>query len=246
MTQAVLQGKVAVVTGAGRGIGRAIAEAWAAAGAAVCCSARSAAEIEDARAAITRAGGRAIAVTADVTDWDSTEALLARAAESFGGVDLVLANAGDSMQNEPVERSDPALWRRTVEVNLIGTFHTARAAIPHLRRRGGGKILVTGSGMGHRGTPTRSAYAASKAGAWMLVRVLAQELADSGICVNEIVPGPVNTAFIAQRAAQLNASTGGGEWFKEPADVVPLAMFLATQPGNGPTGQTFSLARRDL
>ncbi|MSQ55328.1 MAG: SDR family NAD(P)-dependent oxidoreductase, partial [Betaproteobacteria bacterium] len=160
MPQAELNGKVAVITGAGRGIGRAIAQAYAAAGAAVCCSARTTAEIEDACRGIERAGGRALAVTADVTDPASMQALFAQAAKTFGGVDLVLANAGDSMENKPLEDSDPALWRRTVEVNLVGTFNTVHAAIPHLRRRGGGKILVTGSGMGHRGAPGRSAYAA--------------------------------------------------------------------------------------
>lgn len=100
--------------------------------------------------------------------------------------------------------------------------------------------------MGHRAAATRAAYATSKAGLHMLVRVLAQELIEDGIAVNELVPGPVLTAFIAGRVEQLTQSADAKEWFKTPKDVVPMALFLASQPQRGPTGQTFSLARREL
>jgi 3-oxoacyl-[acyl-carrier protein] reductase len=131
-------------------------------------------------------------------------------------------------------------------VNLIGAFHTAKAAIPHLRKGGGGKIILIGSGMGHRSGPTRSSYAASKAGAWMLIRILAQELSTYDIAVNELIPGPVRTRFIAGREEALRSSGSVPEWVKQPEDVVPLALFLASQPRLGPTGQSFSLARREL
>ncbi|HMN78476.1 MAG TPA: SDR family oxidoreductase [Burkholderiaceae bacterium] len=241
-----LQGQVAVVTGAGRGIGRAIALGFARAGAAVVCSARSKAQIDDTAARIEEAGGRAISVVADVVSYPAVEALFAEAGRAFGGVDIALVNAGASPQNLPVADSDPLLWQQTVEVNLIGAYHTARAAIVPLRRRGGGKILFVGSGMGHRSSPTRTAYASSKAGVNMLMRVLAQELIADHICVNELVPGPVLTEFVAGRVDALRAATGGHEWFKQADDVVPLALFVATQPPDGPTGQTFSLARREL
>lgn len=241
-----LQGKVAVVTGAGRGIGRAIALGFARAGAAVVCSARSREQIDDTAARIQEAGGRAVSVVADVASHPAVEALFAEAERVFSGVDIVLVNAGASPQNVPVADSDPELWQQTIAVNLIGAYHTARAAIAPLRRRGGGKILFVGSGMGHRSSPTRSAYASSKAGVNMLARVMAQELIADHICVNELVPGPVLTEFVAGRIDALRASTGGHEWFKQPDDVVPLALFVATQPLDGPTGQTFSLARREL
>ena len=246
MNNMPLSGKVAVVTGAGRGIGRAIALGYARAGAAVCCSARSIDEIEETARCIVAAGGQAISVCTDVTDYASVDALFATAAAAFGGVDIVVASAGGSMENKSVEESDPLGWKHAIEVNLIGAYHTAKAAIPHLRRRGAGKMIFVGSGMGHRGAPTRSAYAASKSGLWMLTRVLSQELVTLNICVNELIPGPVRTAFIAGREDAVRAATGATEWMKEPEDVVPMALFLATQPDQGPTGQTFSLARREL
>lgn len=245
MAQA-LAGKVALVTGAGRGIGRAVALGYAQAGAAVACVARSAGEIAGAVEAITSQGGRAIALAGDATDAGMMAAHVGATEEAFGGLDIVFGAAGASLENKPVAESDPALWRRTVEVNLFGTFVTAHAALPALRRRGGGKLIFVGSGMGHRGAPTRSAYASSKAGLNMLVRVLAQELAGEDITVNELVPGPVMTAFINGRVDALRGAVGSQEWFKEPEDVVPLALYLASQPPRGPTGQTFSLARRDL
>ena len=131
----------------------------------------------------------------------------------------------------------------TVQVNLIGVYYTCKYAIPDLKGKGG-HIIVIGSGMGHREGGAGSAYSASKAGAWMLARALATELRPHGICVNELIPGLVDTDILtdAERPADSALIT---EWFKQPADVVPLALFLATQPPTGPTAQSFSLMRRD-
>ena len=241
-----LRGRRAVVTGAGTGIGRAVALGYARAGAAVACVSRNIDNLRRTAAEIEEAGGRALALAADVCDLAALQGQCLAAEQAFGGVDLVFAAAGEATENKTVDLSDPEAFRRTLEVNLVGAFNTAKAAIPVLKRSGGGQMIFVGSGMGHRAAATRAAYATSKAGLSMLVRVLAQELVDDGITVNELVPGPVLTAFIAGRADELRRAAGASEWFKTPEDVVPMAVFMASQPRPGPTGQVFSLARREL
>jgi 3-oxoacyl-[acyl-carrier protein] reductase len=243
-----LHGKVAVVTGAGRGIGRAIALAYAAEGAAVSCAARSPAQIQETAAAITHAGGRSLALQTDVTQLASVEQLFKATADAFGGVDIVVINAGAHYDRRHVEDSHPPDWLATLEVNLIGAYYCARAAIPYLKQRGAGKIITVGSGVGHRGLPGSSAYACSKAGLWMLTRVLAQELWRFNISVNELIPGPVMTEMSRddRQERQETVFAIDSEWIKGPEDVVPLALFLATQPDIGPTAQSYSLMRRDM
>lgn len=242
-----LAGKVAVVTGAGRGIGRAIALAYAQAGAAVICAARTVAEIEQTAQQIMALGGQALAIPTDVAQQSAVEQLFQHSVTHFGGIDIVVINAGVNPERGTVEASDPAAWRMTIEVNLFGPYYCAKAAVPYLKERGSGKIILIGSGMGHRGGASNSAYACSKAGLWMLTRVLAQEVWQDKISVNELIPGPVETAMTTDVGARQGvAFTSSSEWIKQPADVIPLALFLATQPDVGPTGQSFSLMRRDM
>ena len=182
----------------------------------------------------------ASACVADVGSYAAMQALFQHAVDIHGGVDIVVANAGVLGQARTVSDSDPSAWAQTIHVNLIGAFHTAHAAIPHLRARGAGKILFTGSGARHSIAPAMSAYAASKLALWKLTQVLAMELHEYRISVNELIPGPVKTAMTDFG----NHAFAPSEWVKEPDDVVPMAMFLATQPDIGPTAQSFSLMRR--
>lgn len=242
-----LQGRVALVTGAGKGIGRAIALAYAAAGAAVCCAGRTAADLVSLAAEIRAAGGQAATAVVDVTQEDAVRLMVASCLEAFGRLDLLVVNAGVTAEGTSVEESDTQRWRQTLDVNLFGAYLCARAAIPALKAAGGGKVVMIGSGLGHAGLPRISDYACAKAGLWMLTRVLAQELAPHHIDVNELIPGPVETAMTSTAVAQghLQASPAlQQEWLKQPEDVVPLALFLATQPLRGPTAQSFSLGRR--
>ncbi len=246
-----LDGKVALITGAGRGIGAAIARAYAKEGARVVCAARSQDEIEATAEQIRAAGGNAIAVRADVTDLDSVSAMYKSAVAAYGGLDIAFLNAGGSLDRSRVDEGDTEGWRATIELNLIGAYYCARAAIPYLKARGAGKILFTGSGMGHRGAKGNSSYAVAKAGVWMLTRVVAQELVEFNISVNEFIPGPVRTRAtqdVEQGATESGRGTPfltSGEWIKQPDDVAEIAVFMATQPDVGPTAQSYSLMRRD-
>ncbi|ABQ70668.1 short-chain dehydrogenase/reductase SDR [Rhizorhabdus wittichii RW1] len=249
-----LNGKGAIVTGAGRGCGRAIARGLAAAGARVCCAARSEKELAETVALIEADGGSAMAFAVDVTDLAAVEAMTETATAAFGGLDLLVLSHGVALAVAPIEGGDPADWRRTIEVNLIGSYHCIRAAVPPMKARGAGKIIVVGSGQGHNGTAATSAYASSKAGTWALTRSVAAELIGFNISVNELLPGNVRTQLYDETFAQTVAMTPDGgepisakrshEWLKAPEDVVPLALFMACQPDVGPTAQSFSLMRR--
>jgi 3-oxoacyl-[acyl-carrier protein] reductase len=242
--QKKLTGKTALVIGAGRGIGKAIAIGYAKAGAAVSCASRTYAELEETVREIEAAEGRGLAIQADVTDLSAVRDMFRIAAEAFGGLDIIVIAAGAYFEQKTVEDSDPELWRAALTANLLGPYHCAKTAVPYLKERGGGKIIIVGSGLGHRGNPGNSAYASAKAGLWMLTRVLAQEVLQYNISVNELIPGPVRTS-LTPAPSESGKPKIPGEWLKTPEDVVPLALVLAEQPLVGPAAQSFSLMRRD-
>jgi 3-oxoacyl-[acyl-carrier protein] reductase len=248
-----LSGKVALVTGAGRGIGAAIADGYARAGASVVCVSRTGDEVEAVAREIVARGGQALAIAADVADPNAVEAMLRTTEERCGGLDVLMLNHGISLDWNNVEHSQVADWMTTFDINLHGAYHCARLAISLLRRRGGGNIIMMGSGQGHHGSPGVAAYACSKAALWMLVRVLADELRTDGINVNEILPGGVRTtldryrpAAAAGAVAPVAAARPAWDRIREPEEIVPLAVFLAAQPATGATGQSFSLRRQTL
>lgn len=246
-SQQPLGGQVALITGGGRGIGRAIALAYAKAGAIVCVTARTSSEIDNVAAEITEAGGRALAITCDVSKRSSVESMIDQAISEFGRLDILMNNAGGGLERTLIGEDDPDVWQQVVEINLLGTYFCTRAALPHLKADGGGKIINVGSGMGHQPRAKNTSYNVSKAGVWMLTRCLALELWEAGVTVNELIPGPVYTELTADVFPKDQAHPGiSSEWVKAPEDVVPLAMMLATQTDKGPTGQSFSLARRPL
>ena len=204
------------------------------------CSARKEDELRETLALIEKASGRSSIFTADVVEHAQMLALFDHPVATYGDVDIVLANAGTVGESRKLHKSDPAPWRETIELNLIGAYNTVHAAVPHLRERGAGKIIVTGSGARYRAAPGLSAYGSSKIALWMMTQVLAVELQEFNISVNELIPGPVKTTMTGFGEQRFPPE----EWVKEPEDVVPLALFLATQPDCGPTAQSYSLMRR--
>jgi len=246
-SQRPLAGQVAVITGGGRGIGRAIAIAYAEAGAHLCVTARTSSEIDQVAAEINQAGGRAIAVVCDVSNRASVEAMIDRTVSEFSRLVLLVNNAGGGLERTLVGEDDPNVWQNVIEINLLGTYFCTRAALPHLKADGGGKIINVGSGMGHQPRAKNSSYNVAKAGVWMLTRCLSMELWEAGVTVNELIPGPVYTELTADIFPRDQAHPGiSSEWVKDPVDVVPMAVMLAMQSAKGPTGQSFSLARRPL
>ena len=246
MTVPKLAGKSAVVTGSGRGIGRAIAVALAREGARVGLVARTRTEHDDAVAEARTAGGEALAIVADVTDWRQVETMAVEVRRAFPRLDILVNNAGGGAERQPIAETDPQRWVKDVTLNLVSPYLVTRAFLPWLIESGGGRIINVGSGMGHRPGAGSSAYRVGKAGLWMLTQCLAEELWTHGIEVNELIPGPVHTTLTAGRFASGPPPFAASERVKTPDEVVPLALWLAAQTPGGPTAQSFSLARRPL
>lgn len=192
-----LEGKRAIVTGAGAGIGRAAAVKFAEEGARVGCIDRDTAAAADTVAAIGAGGGpEAFALTADVTDEAQVEAVVAEAERAFGGLDTVVANAGILLadRDDRADRLDAEVWRHVIDVNLTGVFLACKHGIRALLRGSGGVVVCTASPTGLYGlAPGLDAYSSSKAGVYGLIRVLANDYASEGIRVNGVIPGYTDT-----------------------------------------------------
>jgi NADP-dependent 3-hydroxy acid dehydrogenase YdfG len=187
-----LAGRVALVTGASSGIGRATAKALAAAGAQVGLAARRAESLEELEEEIAQGRREAIALPTDVTDYAQAEAMARRAEETFGGVD-VLVNAAGIMLPAPIAGADPADWRRMVEVNLLGVLYATRAVLSGMLERGDGHIVNVSSTSGRVATPLFSVYAATKFGVGAFTKVLCKEVHPRRVRVTLFEPGPTRS-----------------------------------------------------
>ncbi|MDP8909451.1 MAG: SDR family oxidoreductase, partial [Chloroflexota bacterium] len=190
-----LAGKTALVTGAGRGIGRAISERFAAEGAAVALVARTGSEVDDVAASIRRRGARAIPLAVDIADADQVAVAVGEIEGALGGIDVLVNNAGISEPRAFVG-TPHAEWDRVVRVNLYGAIHCARAVAAAMVRRGrGGSIVNISSIHASRAEPLASSYDVAKGGLDQLTRALAVELAPQGIRVNSVAPGFIDTVM---------------------------------------------------
>ena len=193
MQEADLSGKVAVITGGGRGIGEALARRFADAGAAVALCARGAGEIERVAAGIRERGGRALPVQVDITVEAEVQAFADAVVAEFGSVDVLVNNAGGNVRHSESLLADTALedWRAVMDLNFFGTYLMTRAFLAHINR--GGKIINFGSGAGHVAAANEIGYRAAKAAVSMFTKCLALEVWTEGIEVNELAPGAVAT-----------------------------------------------------
>jgi NAD(P)-dependent dehydrogenase (short-subunit alcohol dehydrogenase family) len=189
-----LKGKVALVTGAGGGLGTAIAKRFGAEGAAVLCTDRDLAKAEATAADIAKSGGAARAYRADVAEARDCASQVAETVERFGGIDILVNNAGVALHRLALDTNLDE-WERILRINLTGSFLTAQAAARVMVERGGGRIIQIGSISGQRGNMAGIAYGASKAAVMHICKVLAVELSDRGVMVNAIAPGPIETGI---------------------------------------------------
>jgi NAD(P)-dependent dehydrogenase (short-subunit alcohol dehydrogenase family) len=247
-----VDGKVAVVTGAGNGLGRAIAERLAGEGAQVVLGDVDAAGLEQTVATITRAGGRAAAVVGDVTEEEPAARLIAAAVEGGGRLDILVNNVGGS-RNARIWEMAAEDWDFVLRLNLRSTFLCTRAAAPHMMRRRYGRIVCLSSGA-REGTPWTAyyqggaAYSAAKAGVHGFIRDVALELAEHGITVNAVAPGPIDTERVGANLRRLNETVEYSpnrmtplRRLGRPAEVADAVLFLASDEATYITGHTLSV-----
>lgn len=249
----ILADKVAVVTGSGRGLGLAYAKALAAAGAAVVVNDIDEAAARAAVKEIETAGGRAVAEVAAVGTTQAAEALVQRAVDAFGRLDIMVTNAG-VLRDRVVWKMTDEDFDTVVQVHLRGTFTCVRAAVNRMREQGGpGRVIVAGSPAGQRGNFGQTNYAGAKAGIAAMVRTWAMELARAGITANAVIPVAATAmtktipAFaehveaLEQRGVPLPDALRKGEGFGTPEDVAPLIVFLASDAAADVTGQCIGI-----
>ena len=243
----MLNGKVALITGGGRGIGREIALTFARNGARVAVAARTAEQVEQVAKEI---GNNAIALVCDVSDSESVTRMFNDLRERLGDADILVNNAGIAESSTFVNTTDE-LWHRHISINLSGTFYCTRAALPSMLKKGWGRVINVASIAAKTGAPYVAAYTASKHGVLGLTRTVALEVATKGVTVNAICPGYVDTEMVSRGIEQITSKTGRSaeealESLKKMSpqnrlvtaeEVAALALLLASDDGRGINGQ---------
>jgi NAD(P)-dependent dehydrogenase (short-subunit alcohol dehydrogenase family) len=254
VNQRKLEGRVALITGASRGIGRAIARGYASEGAAVAVTARGAAELQSLVDQVQQAGGRALAIPADLEDAAVPAQIIRQVLEFMGTIDILVNNAGigGSAGPSPVVDFDDALWHKTLALNLTAPYLLTKAVLPVLLAKKWGRIINIASINGKIPSIHAVAYTASKHGLLGLTRTVALEVARDGITVNAICPGPVRTRM-NDRRLEYDAKRMGLSFSElesrltpigrrlEPDEIVPKAVLLASAESAAITGQAFNV-----
>jgi NAD(P)-dependent dehydrogenase (short-subunit alcohol dehydrogenase family) len=241
-----LTGKVALITGASRGIGQAIAETFAACGAAVVISSRKQDKLDLVAEEINTAGGKALAIAAHTGDQTAVENLIAQAIDSYGGIDILVNNAATNPHFGTILSAEESHWVKTFDVNVMGYFRLAKACTDIMEARGGGKIINMASVAGKTPLPGMGVYCVTKAAVIMLTEVLAVELAGVNIQVNAIAPGFVKTHFsrVFWENPQVYDSitkTIPQRRMADPHEITGTALYLASSFSDFTTGATVAV-----
>jgi len=257
--QPPFHGKTAVITGGARGIGRSIVERFAKEGADVAICARTQKDLDDTTAAVEALNCACFAMETDLSDPVRTKAFCEAVLAKFGSIDILVNNAGVYLDRGKIENSDPDTWIKNVVINLHAPYLVTRHLLEGFNN--GGKIVNLSSGKAFNPGNDASSYHIAKAGLHMFTGCLANELWPRNIDVNNVVPGPTATAIFsredpADRSTlealleqyRVEIPNGLPTWerIKHPDEVADLVFWLVSMPEGGPTGQTFSLARRPL
>jgi NAD(P)-dependent dehydrogenase (short-subunit alcohol dehydrogenase family) len=238
-----LEGKVALVTGASRGIGRAIALGLAEAGADVAVAARGEAELESVAKEIDTLGRRAVVVPTDVTDRAQIEAMVTRTVDELGNVSVLVNNAGGTRFKAPLLALRPEGWDKVLTLNLDSAFHATQVTAQHMVDAGGGSIIQMTSVAGIQGAELLSMYSAAKGGIRLFTQAVAKELASSGVRVNSIAPGWVATDLNANLREEeesdrfITSMIPMGRWGRAD-EIVGAAIYLASDASSFVTGAT--------
>jgi gluconate 5-dehydrogenase len=244
-----LTGKVAVVTGSTKGIGRAMAEGLARAGASVVVSSRDQGRCDEAAAQIREATGREVeGIACHVGDWDAVPGAVERMHERFGRIDVLVNNAGISPARDPVATISLELWRKVFSVNLEGPLRMAQCVLPVMREQGGGSIINIATMAAYSGGSAVCAYGSSKAGLVNLTKSMAMEWAPYGVRVNVLSPGPFFSEMVAGAARQSPGFIeliANGTFMKrvaDPAEIVGPVVYLASDASSFVTGDDISVS----
>ena len=247
----LLSGKVCVVSGVGPGLGRQAAKALAAHGADLVLAARRQSTLDDVLAEVSMLGARAVAVPTDITDPEACARLMAAGVEEFGGIDVLVNNAFRFDAFQSFEEVDLAIWRKIMDTNLFGSLQMTRAALPAMRARGGGSVVMVASMVARQPQPVQGGYAISKGALLTATRVLAYELGPSKVRVNAVVPGwmagPSVDIYIEMTSTgrgvpaqvvvdELNARVPLGR-IPSDGDVAGSIVYLASDLSSAMTGQ---------
>jgi len=239
-----LKGKVAIITGASRGIGQAIAEAYAREGVKVVISSRKQDGLDSVAESIRASGGEALPVAAHNGNKAALQALAQAAVDAYGRIDILVNNAATNPHFGTLLDAEDSLWQKTIEVNIMGTVWLTQAVVPMMREQGGGKIINVASVNGLRPGAMQGIYSMTKAALINLTQTLAMELASDGIYVNAIAPGLIRTQFARviwenEQIAEPIIARTPLKRVGEPRDLAGIALFLASSASDYATGQTF-------